>query len=207
MIIAIDGPAASGKGTIGARVASHLGLRYLDTGLLYRGVAAALLRSGHSLGDAEEAVRRAEELPISELDEGVLRAPEIGQAASKIAAMPEVRAALVARQRNFASEPPGAVLVGRDIGTTICPDATVKIFLTASIGSRAARRAAQLDVKTEAEHQQIRDGIEERDRRDTTRKAAPLRQAEDARLLDTTELDIEAAFLAALSIIEEAQKR
>ncbi len=202
MIIAIDGPAASGKGTIGALVANHLGYHHLDTGLLYRGVAAALLHEGRALDDVAEAVRQAEALPLEQLDEDGLATPEIGQAASQIAALPEVRAALVVRQRAFASKQPGAVLVGRDIGTVICPDADVKIYLTADVTRRAARRADQLGISNEPERLQILEGIRERDHRDMTRAVAPLKQAEDARLLDTSELDIEAAFRAAIAIVE-----
>ena len=206
MIIAIDGPAASGKGTIGARLADHLKYHHLDTGLLYRGVAAALLRSNHPLDDVSEAVAQAETLPLDDLQEGLLGSPEIGQAASKVAAIPEVRAALVARQRSFAGQPPGAVLVGRDIGTVICPKADVKIYLTADVEKRAARRADQLGVVDDEGRLQILEGIRERDHRDMTRPVAPLLRADDARLLDTSELDIEAAFREALALIEGARK-
>lgn len=202
MIIAIDGPAASGKGTIGVMVANQLGYHHLDTGLLYRGVASALLHTEHALDDVAEAVRQAEALPLDELDEQGLGTSEIGQAASRVAAIPEVRAALVVRQRAFASQQPGAVLVGRDIGTVICPDADVKIYLTADVKQRAARRADQLGVGDALERLRILEGIQERDNRDMTRAVAPLRQAEDARLLDTSELDIETAFRAAIAIIE-----
>ena len=202
MIIAIDGPSASGKGTLGARIASHFGFHHLDTGLLYRAVAHKLLGQSKSLDDISEAVRLAETMPLVDLDHKVLGAPEIGTAASKIAARSELRDALAGRQREFAEREPGAVLVGRDIGSVICPDAEVKIYLTADVDVRAKRRADQLGVEDPEERHRIRDGIVDRDRRDMNRAVAPLRQADDARLLDTTDLDIETAFRAAIAIVE-----
>lgn len=204
MIIAIDGPAASGKGTIGRLVAAHFGFHHLDTGLLYRAVAAGMLEGGFAVADEAAAVAIAEELPIGDLDEARLGTPEIGAAASRVATLPGLRAALMARQRSFAGKAPGAVLVGRDIGTVVCPAAEAKIYLTASVEQRASRRASQLGVTDPGGRQAILAGIRERDRRDMTRELAPLRQAEDARLLDTTDLDIEASFRAAVALVDEA---
>lgn len=207
MIIAIDGPSASGKGTIGARVANHFGFHHLDTGMLYRAVAQKLLEQSKSLDDISEAVRLAESMPLAELDDNALGTPEIGTAASKIATNSELRDALVGRQREFAAREPGSVLVGRDIGSVICPDARVKIYLTADVDVRARRRADQLGVDDPEERRQIRDGILDRDRRDMNRAVAPLRRSDDARLLDTTDLDIETAFQAAVAIVEGSQER
>ena len=144
MIIAIDGPAASGKGTLGKRLAQHFGLRHLDTGLLYRAVAKAVLDAGHPLGDRDRAVAAAKALDPAKFDEQTLKGHAIGEAASVVSAIPEVRNALLAFQRDFAAAPPGAVLDGRDIGTVICPDADVKIFVVAQPQERARRRAAEL---------------------------------------------------------------
>lgn len=201
--VAIDGPAASGKGTIGRALAAHFGFAHLDTGLLYRAVAAALLAKSLPTDDAAEAEALARGLPLDALDERALGTPAIGEAASRVAAMPPVRAALIDRQRAFAALQPGAVLVGRDIGTVVCPDAEVKIYLTAAPAVRAARRADQLGLKDAEARAGILEGILLRDKRDMERPVAPLRQAADARLLDTTELDIEAAFQAAIAIITE----
>jgi cytidylate kinase len=205
MIIAIDGPAASGKGTLGKRLAAHFGLRHLDTGLLYRAVAKALLDAGHSPDDRAKAVTAAQTLDPASLDERTLKTHAIGEAASVVAAFPEVRAALVELQRDFARKPPGAVLDGRDIGTVIAPDAHVKIFLTASAKERARRRVAELRRNAEAvEEAAVLADIERRDHRDSTRAAAPLKPAADAHLLDTTHLDIDAAVRAAVAIVQAA---
>ena len=204
MIIAIDGPAASGKGTIGKLVAGHFGFRHLDTGLLYRAVAQAMLEAARPFDEESAAIAIAGSLPLGDLDETQLGVPEIGTAASKVATLPGLRAALMARQRSFAGQAPGAVLVGRDIGTVICPAAEAKIYLTASVEARAARRADQLGITDPAEKRVILEGISERDRRDMTRELAPLRQAADARLLDTTDLDIEASFRAAVALVDQA---
>ncbi len=203
MIIAIDGPAASGKGTIGRRLADYLGFHHLDTGLLYRAVAAELLAARRPIDNEDEAAALARRLPLDEFDEQRLGAPEIGEAASKVASMPGLRAALIDRQRDFAQRLPGAVIVGRDIGTVVCPDADVKIFLTASAEIRASRRSDQLTIHDGAGRQRILEGIRNRDNRDINRPIAPLRQAAKARLLDTTELDIEAAFHAAIEIVDQ----
>ena len=204
MIIAIDGPAASGKGTIGRLVAARYGFGHLDTGLLYRAVAAALLIERHPLDREAEAVACADRLPLADLDEGELGTPEIGDAASRVAVMPRLREALMVRQRDFAARPPGAVLVGRDIGTVICPAADAKIYLTAAAEVRAERRARQLGVTERMAIGTILEGIRDRDQRDITRPLAPLRRAAEARLLDTTDLDIEASFRGAIAIVDEA---
>jgi cytidylate kinase len=203
MIIAIDGPAASGKGTLGKRLAAHYGLRHLDTGLLYRAVALAVLDAGRAPNDADAAVAAAKALDPAHFDEAALKAPKVGEAASVVSAIPEVRAALLAFQRDFAARDPGAVLDGRDIGTVICPQAEVKIFVTASPEVRAGRRAKEY----RAAGQQIDDDtvladIKKRDARDMGRAAAPLKQAPDAHLLDTSDMDISTAIRAAIAIVE-----
>jgi len=206
MIIAIDGPAASGKGTLGKRLAAHFGLRHLDTGLLYRAVAKAMLDAGHPLDDRACAVKAANGLDPARFDEPALKGHAIGEAASIVSAIPEVRAALLKFQRDFASAPPGAVLDGRDIGTVICPDADVKIFVEAAAAERARRRAAELKVSGEpADEAAILTDILRRDERDRTRAIAPLKPAKDAHLLDTTHLDIDAAVQAAVDIVEAAR--
>jgi cytidylate kinase len=207
MIIAIDGPAASGKGTLGKRLAAHFGLRHLDTGLLYRAVAKALLDAGHSLEAHDRAAAVAETLDPATFDERVLKSHAIGEAASIVSAFPEVRRALLALQREFAKSPPGAVLDGRDIGTVIVPGADVKIFLTASARERARRRVGELASQGErAEEAAILADIERRDERDRTRAVAPLAPAPDAHLLDTTHLDIDAALRAAIEIVNAARR-
>jgi cytidylate kinase len=206
MIITIDGPAASGKGTIARRVAGHYGLPHLDTGLLYRGVAVGLLDRGHALDDGKAAAAVARELDLASLDAKRLRARSIGEAASRVAVFPEVRAALLQLQKDFAHRPEGAVLDGRDTGTVIAPAADVKIFVTASAETRAERRFRELAAKgEEMPLDAVLAAIRDRDRRDSERAIAPLKPAPDAVLLDTTELDIEAAFRAALSIVEVAR--
>jgi CMP/dCMP kinase len=206
MLITIDGPAASGKGTIARRVAGHYGLPHLDTGLLYRGVAVRLLDRGHALDDVKAAIAAARELDIASLDAERLRERSIGEAASRVAVFPEVRAALLKLQKDFARRPEGAVLDGRDTGTVIAPEADVKIFVTASAEMRARRRFRELAAKGgEMTLDAVLAAIRERDRRDSERAIAPLKAAPDAVLLDTTDLDIEAAFRAALSIVEVAR--
>jgi cytidylate kinase len=203
MIIAIDGPAASGKGTLGKQLAEHYGLRHLDTGLIYRAVAKALLDAGHPPNDRTRAMAAAAALDPAHFDEAALKGQAVGEAASLVSAIPEVRGALLAFQRNFGRTPPGAVLDGRDIGTVIFPDAEVKIFVTATAEVRAQRRAAEFaragNRFSEAE---VLADIRRRDERDTSRAAAPLKAAPDAHLLDTTHLDIDAAFRAAVAIVE-----
>ena len=203
MIIAIDGPAASGKGTLGKRLAAHYGLRHLDTGLIYRAVAKALLDGGHSPGNRARAVAAAEALDPTRFDEPALKTPAVGEAASVISAVPEVRGALLSFQRSFGRMPPGAVLDGRDIGTVIFPDADVKIFLTATAEMRAQRRAVELErAGNDISEAEVLADIRRRDERDTGRAAAPLKPAPEAYLLDTTHLDIDAAFRAAIDIVE-----
>jgi CMP/dCMP kinase len=203
MIIAIDGPAASGKGTLGKRLAKHYGFRHLDTGLIYRAVAKSLVDAGHGLDDVPAAVAAAKSLDPARFDEASLKAHAIGEAASRVSAIPEVREVLLAFQRDFGRAPPGAVLDGRDIGTIIFPDADVKVFVTATPEVRAGRRTREFRAAggavTEAE---ILADILRRDERDMQRAAAPLKPAPDAHLLDTTHLDIDAAFRAAVDIVE-----
>jgi cytidylate kinase len=187
MIIAIDGPAASGKGTLGKRLAAHFGLRHLDTGLIYRAVAKALLDAGHPLDDRDRAVAAAKALDPARFDEKTLKGHAIGEAASIVSAIPDVREALLAFQRDFAAQAPGAVLDGRDIGTVICPDANVKIFVVAAPEERARRRAAELGVDVE----QVLAEQRERDERDSTRAVSPLEPAPGSVQLDTTGLSID----------------
>jgi cytidylate kinase len=203
MIIAIDGPAASGKGTLGKRLAAHYGLRHLDTGLIYRAVAKALLDAGRSPNDVAAAVAAAKALDPARFDEIALKSHAVGEAASIVSALPELRAALVAFQRDFAAKPPGAVLDGRDIGTIICPDADVKIYVTAALEVRGRRRAAEYRAQgRNIDDVAVLADIVKRDQRDQNRAAAPLKQAQDAHLLDTTHLDIDAAIRAAIDIVE-----
>ena len=205
MIIAIDGPAASGKGTLGKRIAGHLGLAHLDTGLLYRAVGAACLALG-KLEDEAASVEAARALDVTTLDPESLRTGAIGEAASVVAARPGVRAALVDLQRRFAARPEGAVLDGRDIGSVICPDATVKLFVTASPEVRAERRFKELAARDPlASYEAVLADIHKRDERDSNRAAAPLVMASDAVLLDTSHLGIEDSFAAALAIVERAR--
>lgn len=202
MIIAIDGPAASGKGTIAQRIAGHFGYVWLDTGLLYRAVARDVLAGRGDLEDEAAAARAAGALDAGSLGDEVLRSTAIGEAASVVAKHPAVRAALLDFQRTFARTPPGAVLDGRDIATVICPDADVKIFVTAAAEVRARRRHAEYVRRGEAvTYEEVLAIIRARDARDAGRAAAPLQQAPDAVLLDTTEMDVEAAFQAALDIV------
>jgi len=203
MIIAIDGPAASGKGTIARQLASVYGLHHLDTGLIYRAVAKAVLDSGYSPDDTERATAAAIALDPKTFDEAALKAQKITEAASVVAAIPEVRQALMSYQREFATTPPGAVLDGRDIGTVIAPGADVKLFVIATPEVRAARRALEMRARGElAEEKDVLAELLRRDERDSRRTAAPLKPAPDAHLLDTTHLGIDAAFRAAVDIIE-----
>jgi cytidylate kinase len=202
LVIALDGPAASGKGTLAKRIAAKFGLPHLDTGLLYRGVGRGVLDRGGDPGDVAAAVEVASKLDLAGLDEDRLRGAEMGEAASRVAAIPEVRVMLLDLQRRFAGQPGGAVLDGRDIGTVICPDAKVKIFVTASPEVRAERRFKELTGRGEAvSYDDVLADIKRRDERDSSRSSAPLVAAADAHLLDTTALDIDAAFRAALDII------
>lgn len=206
-IIAIDGPAAAGKGTLSRRIASAYGFHHLDTGLTYRATAKALLDRGLALDDEAVAARVARDLDLSGLDRAVLSAHEIGEAASRIAVMPDVRKALVEAQRRFALRTPGTVLDGRDIGTVVCPDADVKFYVTASPEVRARRRFEEIRAGGGgADYASVLADIVKRDARDMGRADSPLKPAEDAHLLDTSEMSIEAAFQAARTIIERTLK-
>ncbi|HZL29840.1 MAG TPA: (d)CMP kinase [Pseudolabrys sp.] len=208
MIIAIDGPAASGKGTIGKRLAAHYGLRHLDTGLLYRAVAKSVLDAGLKSDNKQAAIAAAQALDLSHFEEAALKTPAVGEAASYVSAIPDVRAALVGFQRSFAAGKPGAVLDGRDIGTVICPDGDVKIFVTALPEVRAQRRAAEYRATgRDIDDATVLADIRKRDERDSSRSASPLRQAGDAVLLDTTKMNVEEAVKAAIEIVERAKKK
>ena len=203
MIIAIDGPAASGKGTLAKRLAEHYGFRHLDSGLLYRGVAKSVLDSGSAIDDRSAAIAHAQAFEPTRYPPDVLKGDDIARAASVVAAIPEVRAALVTFQRAFARSKPGAVIDGRDIGTIIAPDAEVKIFVTATAEERARRRLLELRERGEAaDPAAVLADIRKRDERDMTRAVAPLKPAQDAHLLDTTHLAIDAAVRAAIDIVE-----
>ncbi len=203
MIIAVDGPTASGKGTIARALAAHFGLPVLDTGLLYRAVGRQVLLNGSNPDDPADALRACT-FPDSLLDDPVLRDEATGGLASRVSIHPGVRAALFDRQRAFALQPGGAVLDGRDIGTVIAPDADVKLFVTASAEARAERRLAEMLAKgrTTSLTEMLAD-IEARDARDSGRKDAPLRAASDALLLDTSMLDSEGAIAAAIALVEQ----
>ncbi len=209
MIIAVDGPAAAGKGTLAKRLAAHFGFAYLDTGSLYRAVASKLLRGGGHPEDAAAAAQAAGALTADDLAATDLRTPDVAQASSKVSAHPDVRAALLDYQRNFGRNPPdgqaGAVLDGRDVGTHVFPDADVKLYVTASDEARAQRRFLELQAAGLAPvaSDVLRD-LQERDKRDRERAAAPMRPAKDALLLDTSNLGIEAAFEAALALVGKA---
>ncbi|MGC6471367.1 MAG: (d)CMP kinase [Parvibaculales bacterium] len=207
-IIAIDGPAAAGKGTLARRLAEHLDYAYLDTGALYRGVALQVVRSGGEPGIMADAIAAARALNPSTIDKQAIRTAEIGAAAAKVAAMGEVRSEILDLQRRFAANPPdgrnGAVLDGRDIGTVVCPDADHKVFVTASAEIRAHRRWLELREKNpQLSESRVLADLKERDRLDAERPIAPLKPAEDALLLDTTELSIEEAFETALALMNE----
>jgi CMP/dCMP kinase len=208
MIIAIDGTAAAGKSTLARRIAHHYSLPHLDTGSLYRAVARDVLKAGHALDNAGAAAEAARRLDPATLSDPMLRLKGNGEAASIVAAIPEVRAALISFQRSFAAQPGGAVVEGRDIGTVVCPEAQAKIFVTATPESRARRRYIELiGFGVEITEDGVLREIKERDRRDSERTVSPLRRAEDALLLDTTELDIEKAFAAALELIDKVASR
>ncbi|WP_112963155.1 (d)CMP kinase [Agrobacterium sp. fls2-241-TYG-188a] len=206
--IAIDGPAAAGKGTLSRRIAEVYGFHHLDTGLTYRATAKALLDAGLPLNDETVAERTALTLDLAGLDRAVLARHEVGEAASKVAVMPAVRRALVEAQRGFAGKEPGTVLDGRDIGTVVCPDAQVKLYVTASPEVRARRRYDEIVASgNAADFDAVFADVKTRDERDMGRADSPLKPAEDAHLLDTSEMGIEAAFQAAKSIIDAALKK
>lgn len=204
LVIALDGPAASGKGTLARRLAAHYRLPWMDTGLLYRAVAMGVLSQGVALDDEAAAVAIARALPAGFADDPALRTGEAGAAASRVAALPGVRAALLDVQRAFANQSGGAVLDGRDIGTVICPTAPAKLFVTASAEARADRRYRELaEREPSASYERILADIRKRDADDASRATAPLVAAADAIVLDTTHLDVESAFAAALAIVEQ----
>lgn len=197
LVIAVDGPSASGKGTLAKRLAAHFRLPHLDTGLLYRAVGWKALQTGRAPAEV------AAGLTAADLSDPALRSDEAGQQASKVGALPEVRVNLLKFQKEFSSQAPGAVLDGRDIGTVICPDAPVKLFVTASPEARAERRYQELRARgVDTIKPRVLAEMAERDRRDSERAAAPLKAAPDAWLLDTTEMDADAAFAAAVAFIE-----
>jgi cytidylate kinase len=203
--IAIDGPAASGKGTLARRIADYYGYHHLDTGLTYRAVAKALLDQNMALDDEFLAEKAARGIDLSKLDRAALSTHDVGEAASKVAVMPAVRRALVAAQQAFAQRSPGTVLDGRDIGTVVCPDAPVKLYITASPQARAKRRFDEIKSSGAAvQYEEILADLTRRDARDMGRTDSPLKPAADAHLLDTTEMDIETAFLAAKKLIDQA---
>ncbi len=204
LIIAIDGPAASGKGTLARQLADAFDLPHLDTGLTFRAVAAQLMAQKAPLDDEMLAIDLARQLDLSNLDRETLSRHEIGTVASKIAVMPKLRSELVSLQRGFAEK--GAVLDGRDIGTVVCPNAAVKLFVTASAQARAERRHLEaLSKGSSSSFEQILTDIEERDERDRTRKVAPMQKAADAHLIDTTKMDIETAFKVAKNLVLQAR--
>ena len=208
MIIAIDGPTASGKGTVAAGVAKYFGLKRLDTGSLYRAVGLAVVDAGGDPRNEAAAVAAAEALDLAAIDEKRIRSSAAGLAASHVANIPAVRVVLRKAQRSFAEDPKGAVMDGRDIGTVICPNATVKLYVTADIDARTSRRLAELRARGETiEFEALKAQIQERDERDMNRKDSPLVQAPDAHLLDTTHLSIEGAVEAACRIVDEALAR
>lgn len=205
LIIAIDGPAASGKGTLARRLATRFGLPHLDTGLTFRAVAHAMLAQDLPQSDEGAAVEAAKALDLGTLDRNILSAHAIGEAASQIAVYPPLRSALLELQRGFAQSGSGAVLDGRDIGTVVCPDATVKLFVTASPEARAKRRYLEAVGKGQTiSLEQILADIHRRDARDSDRSAAPLVKAADAHLIDTTEMDIDTAFQTAETLVLDA---
>lgn len=207
MIIAVDGPLASGKGTIARTLASKFGLPYLDTGSLYRATALAVLDAGDDPADSDAAVRAARGLQVDAIDETRIRTAEAGAAASKVAVIPAVREALYDVQRNFAYQAGGAILDGRDIGTVICPDADVKLFVVADAETRARRRWMELKARGDTiTFEDMLAQTLERDARDAERSDAPMQAADDATLLDTTSLSIDAAVAAAIAIVEKRQE-
>ena len=208
MIIAIDGPAASGKGTLGKRLAKHYGYRHLDTGVIYRAVAKALIDAGADLTDEMLAVSAAYALDPEKFGDPALKTQAVGDAASVVSAIPKVREALMSFQRQFAAGPPGAVLDGRDIGTVICPNADVKIFVVADPQVRAHRRTLEARARgEEADEALVLADILKRDERDRNRAAAPLKAAEDAHILDNSNLDIEGGVRAAIAIVDAVRAR
>lgn len=207
-VVAVDGPAASGKTTLAKRLAAANGLRFLDTGLLYRAVARRLLDKGLSSADATVAASEASDVRAAELDPVVLQAERIGAAASAVAVHPAVRSALLAVQRRFATDPPGAVLAGRDIGSVVCPDASLKLFVTASAEVRARRRFEELRQRGEtAMYERVLEDVKERDRRDQERAVAPLLVARDAICIDTSALSLDASLAALQGALDRVRAK
>lgn len=216
-VVAVDGPSAAGKGTLARRIAAFYGFAYLDTGLLYRATAGRLLRTGGDPADPAAAETAARAVGPAELADPGLRGEAVAQAASRVAAIPAVRRALLDVQRRFAARPPaladgrpaaGAVLDGRDIGTVVCPEADVKIFVTASVEERARRRHKELLGRgDEAIYARVLQDMTDRDARDSGRAAAPLVPASDAIVIDSTALDADAAFAAAVAVVDERRRR
>jgi CMP/dCMP kinase len=205
IVVAVDGPVASGKTTLARRLALANGLRFLDTGLLYRAVARRLLEAGRSVGDPAAAEAAAAAVTAADLDPELLRAERVGEVASEVAVQPAVRAALLAKQRRFAAVAPGAVLAGRDIGSVVCPEATLKLFVTASPEVRAHRRFRELQSRGEAAmYEQVLLDVKERDRRDQERAIAPLSVAPGAVLIDTSTLDLDASLAAMQAALERS---
>jgi cytidylate kinase len=212
LVIALDGPAASGKGTLARLISNHYGFAYLDTGTLYRGVAWAMLEAGLDPADELTAAKTATHYDHGKIAGADIRTPEVSAASSIVAKNPLVRSALLDFQRRFAKAPPGgvrgAVLDGRDIGTVVCPDAQVKFFVTASAAERAHRRWLELvEARPDLEESSVYADLLERDARDAKRADAPLTRADGAELLDTTHLSIDAAFAAARRVIDGAFRR
>jgi cytidylate kinase len=208
IVIAIDGPVAAGKGTLARRLAAHYGLRLLDSGMLYRATAARLLAAGGDPSDAAAAALCAGSLAVDDLERADLRDEAVGRAASVVAAHPDVRAVLLAFQRDFAARPPGAVVDGRDIGTVVFPAATVKLFVTASEADRVERRYLELVKRDSAAvRAEVARDLATRDRQDRERQTAPLRQADDAQLIDTSGLDADQAFDLARRLIDQQLNR
>ena len=206
MIIAIDGPAAAGKGTLARKLADRFNLTYLDTGALYRATGLRAMRAGTDLSDAAAVAAEASAITTADREDPALRDEATGDMASKVSAIPQVRAALLDYQRNFAANPPagfdGAILDGRDIGTVVCPEADAKLYVTASDEVRAHRRWLELKAKgSDVEEATVLAEMQERDARDAARATAPMKPADDAHLLDTSELAIEAAFDAAREFV------
>lgn len=207
MLIAMDGPAASGKGTLAKKLAAHYQLDHLDTGSLYRAVARDMLQAGNDLNDETAAAEIARNLDATTLEDPELRTPRTGEAAAVVAKLPEVRKALVDYQRSFAKRPRGAVIEGRDIGTVVCPEADVKLFIEASAQVRAERRHKELlENGHDISYEEILAQIEARDEADRSRAISPMKPAQDALLLDTSDLGIEAAFKAAVDLIDRAMR-
>lgn len=207
MIIAVDGPLASGKGTIAKALAARFGLPHLDTGSLYRATGLAVIEAGLDPSDTDGCAALARTLDIAAIDETRIRTAEAGAMASKVAVIPAVRTALYELQRDFATRPGGAILDGRDIGTVICPDADVKLFVTADAETRARRRWQELAAKGETlSFETMLEQTRERDARDAERPDAPMKPADDATLLDTSSLSIDAAVATAIRIVENRQK-